>query len=95
GLPEPSRQVVRRGRGGRYYLDVSWEEWGVVVEIDGIHHTWATNVVADALRQNTVTLGNAIVLRLPLVGLRVAEAAFFEQIEEALVARGWVRTLAS
>lgn len=95
GLPEPTRQALRKGRDGRLYLDVAWEEWGVVVEIDGIHHTWATNVVADALRQNTVTLGNAIVLRLPLVGLRVAEAAFFEQIEDALVARGWVRTLAS
>jgi hypothetical protein len=35
GLPEPSRQVVRQGAGGRWYLDVCWEEWGVVVEIDG------------------------------------------------------------
>ena len=35
GLPKPGRQVVRRGRDGRYYLDVCWEEWGVVVEIDG------------------------------------------------------------
>lgn len=52
GLPVPSRQVVRKGRDGRYYLDVYWEEWGVVVEIDGIQHTWATNVVGDALRQN-------------------------------------------
>src|SRR3954464_375950 len=51
GLPEPSRQVVRRGRGGRYYLDIAWEEWGVAVEIDGIH-PWAMHVVGDALRQN-------------------------------------------
>lgn len=95
GLPEPTRQVIRRGRDGRLYLDVVWEQWGVVVEIDGIHHTWASNVVADALRQNTLTLGDALVLRLPLLGLRVAEAAFFEQVEAALVARGWVRALAS
>jgi hypothetical protein len=51
GLPDPSRQVVRKGRNGTYYLDVVWDEWGVVVEIDGIHHAWAQNLVPDALRQ--------------------------------------------
>ncbi|MBB6626982.1 DUF559 domain-containing protein [Nocardioides sp. KIGAM211] len=84
GLPEPSRQVVRRGRNGRYYLDVSWEEWRVVVEIDGIQHQWAVSVVDEALRQNAVTLQDARVLRLPLLGLRVAPDDFFEQIEQAL-----------
>ena len=89
GLPEPSRQVLRRGRDGRYYLDVLWEAWGLVVEIDGIQHSWAQNVVGDALRQNTVTLTNATVLRLPLLGLRVAADEFFAQIEEALRAGGY------
>ncbi|MGI8523283.1 MAG: hypothetical protein ACR2K3_08230 [Nocardioides sp.] len=88
GLPEPTRQVVRQGRDGRYYLDVAWEEWGVVVEIDGIHHSWALHVVTDALRQNTVVLQDSLVLRLPLLGFRVARDAFFAQIEEALVSRG-------
>lgn len=88
GLPEPSRQVVRRGRDGRWYLDVCWDQWGVVVEIDGIHHEWATSVVADALRHNDVTLDRAIVLRLPLLGLRTAADEFFAQIVEALVVRG-------
>ena len=90
GLPEPTRQAVRKGKDGRCYLDVIWEEWGVVVEIDGIQHAWAGNVVPDALRHNAVALGNALVLRLPLLGLRVASGEFFEQIEEALVSRGWV-----
>jgi very-short-patch-repair endonuclease len=91
GLPEPTRQAVRKGRNGRCYLDVIWEEWGLVVEIDGIQHAWASNVVADALRQNAVALGGALVLRLPLLGLRVAPGDFFEQLEEALMSRGWVR----
>lgn len=88
GLPTPSRQVVRRGRDGTYYLDVCWEQWGVVVEIDGIQHSWASQVVGDALRQNDVTLGSAVVLRLPLLGLRVAADDFFAQIEQALRDRG-------
>jgi very-short-patch-repair endonuclease len=88
GLPEPSRQSVRRGRNGRCYLDVAWEEWGVAVEIDGIQHSWALHVVGDALRQNAVTLQDMVVLRLPLLGFRVARDEFFAQIEQALVSRG-------
>lgn len=88
GLPEPSRQAVRRGRDGRYYLDVAWEEWGVAVEIDGIHHSWALHVVGDALRQNDIALQDTVVLRLPLLGFRVARESFFAQIVQALAARG-------
>ena len=95
GLPEPTRQVVRKGPGGRWYLDVSWEPWGVVVEIDGIHHEWADNVVADALRHNAIALDQAVVLRLPLLGLRVAPDEFFAQVIEALIARGCPLGLAS
>jgi very-short-patch-repair endonuclease len=80
--------VIRRGRNGHYFLDVVWDQWGVVVEIDGIHHTWAVNVVGDALRQNDLTLTDAVVLRLPLLGFRVARDEFFAQIEHALVAHG-------
>jgi len=91
GLPEPTRQVVRRGRDGRYYLDVSWDDFSLVVEIDGVHHTWATSVVPDALRQNEVTLTRSTVLRLPLLGLRVAADDFFDQVERGLCAGGWER----
>ncbi len=90
GLPEPSRQVVRRAANGRYFLDVLWEEWGVVVEIDGIQHALAQEIVLDALRHNDVTLGNLTVLRLPVLGLRVAADEFFAQIERALLDAGWV-----
>ena len=91
GLPTPSRQEVRRGRDGRYYLDVWWDDFGVVVELDGIHHSWAAEVVPDALRQNEITLGHATVLRLPLLGYRVARDEFFDQVERALFAGGWLR----
>jgi very-short-patch-repair endonuclease len=90
GLPEPTRQAVRRGRDGRYYLDVLWEEWGVVVEVDGFQHVLAEEVVADALRHNDVTLDHLTVLRLPVLGLRVAADEFFAQIELALLGAGWL-----
>jgi very-short-patch-repair endonuclease len=86
GLPAPQQQVLRRGRDGRYYLDLYWPELGVVVEIDGIHHAWAENVVGDALRQNSLTLQHDVVLRLPLLGLRLQPEEFFAQIAGALAA---------
>jgi very-short-patch-repair endonuclease len=88
GLPEPSRQVLRRAKNGSYYLDVYWERWRLVVEIDGIHHAWVSQIVGDALRQNSLALDGDTVLRLPLLGLRVAPEEFFGQIEQALRAAG-------
>ena len=94
GLPEPDQQVLRRTKTGTYYLDFRWEPWRVVVEVDGIQHTWVENVVGDALRQNSVALSADTVLRLPVLGLRVCPDDFFDQIESALVAAGWSRLAA-
>lgn len=86
GLPAPEKQVVRKDRRGRYYLDLAWPALGVVVEIDGIHHAWAENIVGDALRQNSLAIAGDVVLRLPLLGLRLQPDDFYAQIAEALAA---------
>ena len=83
GLPPPSRQEVRTGPGGRIYLDVAWEDIGLVVEIDGGHHALALNPVDDALRQNEVTLSSELVLRIPVLGLRLTPGAFMAQVVRA------------
>ena len=83
GLPAPSRQVVRTGPDGRVYLDVAWEDVGLVVEIDGGHHALALNPVDDALRQNEVTLSADMVLRIPVLGLRLTPTAFMDQVVRA------------
>lgn len=80
GLPPPSRQVMRNLPNGRVYLDVRWDEVGLVVEIDGGHHFTALSPVADALRQNEIVLTNDTVLRIPVLGLRLEEARFMEQV---------------
>ncbi len=91
GLPAPDRQVLRRDGRRRYYLDLYWDRWQLVVEIDGIQHTWAESVVSEALRQNALSLSGDTVLRLPLLGLRLVPEEFLDQIEAALIARGWSR----
>lgn len=86
GLPAPARQVVRRGRHGRYVLDLHWPAHRVVVEVDGIQHAWADHVVGDAVRQNDLVLAGDRVLRVPMLGLRLEPDTFYGQIEEALAA---------
>lgn len=80
GLPEPSRQVLRHGRLGRVYLDVGWESARLAVEIDGAGHRAGLAVTADNLRQNQVVIGGERVLRIDLIGLRVAGEAFMDQV---------------
>lgn len=91
GLPAPERQVLRKDGRNRYYLDLYWPDFRLVLEIDGIHHSWAENVVGDALRQNAVVLDGDRFLRLPLLGLRLEPDAFFAQVEQALRSGGWLR----
>jgi very-short-patch-repair endonuclease len=80
GLPEPSRQVVRRGAKGRIYLDVRWDCCGLVVEIDGAQHRDGLNVTMDNLRQNSVVLQGDRVLRIDLIGLRIETDLFLAQV---------------
>ena len=86
GLPRPNRQVLRRGRRGRVYLDVYWDRLGVVVEIEGVHHGAGETQVADALRQNALSIEKQLVLRVPVLGLRLAPDEFMAQVAEALAA---------
>lgn len=88
GLPEPDKQVLRRGPGTTYYLDFRWSQWRVVVEVDGIQHGWAQNAVRDALRHNSIALDGDLVLRLPVMGLRACPDEFFAQISDALKRAG-------
>lgn len=83
GLPRPTRQAIRKGPSGRVYLDVSWDEVGLVVEIDGGHHDLALNPVDDALRQNDRVVIGESVLRIPVIGLRLATGRFMLQVRDA------------
>ena len=71
-------------------------DWVLRVRFDGgyrmgftSHNLWTNNIVGDALRQNSLVISGDAVLRLPLLGLRLQPDDFFDQIGEALIARGW------
>ncbi len=84
GLPEPSRQVMREGQDGRIYLDVYFDEHGLVVEIDGAGHLWALSGVDDALRANEVVIDGDRVLRINVLGWRLDREAYLDQVSAAL-----------
>ncbi|MGH3386652.1 MAG: hypothetical protein ACRDO1_18890, partial [Nocardioidaceae bacterium] len=60
---------------------------GVVVEIEGIRHGAGATQLDDALRQNALSLQRDMVLRIPLLGLRLMEDEFMGQVEQALRSR--------
>jgi hypothetical protein len=81
-IPEPERQHVVTLNSGRVYLDARWR--GLVVEVDGGHHFTGLNPVDDALRANEVVIEGDRVLRLPVLGLRLAPREFMSQIARAV-----------
>ncbi len=84
-LPEPDRQAQRLDSAGRRrWLDAVWEAAGVIVEVDGIHHTDAAEYWADMDRDNDFTLGGYRVLRFPAFVVRYYPGHVAGKIREAL-----------
>ena len=89
GLPEPVRQQVLKRPGGRWFLDVRWPEFGVVVEVDGVQHQLPERATSDALKQNESTLRDDRVLKFTTLAVRTGADEFYEQLARALRAGGW------
>jgi hypothetical protein len=90
GLPRPTHQQVRVDAAGRRrYLDLSWEEWGLHVEIDGSHHLDPHQMWLDYDRQNKLWLGGEVVLRFPAWLVRERPRLVAADIRRALETAGW------
>jgi len=90
GLPEPNRQVIRvDAHGHRRYLDVRYDKWRVVVEIDGGQHIEPAAWWADMKRQNDLWISGERVLRFPAWVIREQPDQVIAQVRAALSAAGW------
>lgn len=88
GVPRPVLQTVRLLPNGRAYLDARWPQARLGVEIDGSGHRVGLAVSADNLRQNDLALTHDdLILRIDLVGMRVHEAEFMDQVRRGYLAR--------
>jgi very-short-patch-repair endonuclease len=83
GLPEPTRQVTRKLANARVYLDVYWDDCGLVVEIDGSGHREGLQATNDYLRDNEVALGGDTTIRINLMGLRLEADRFMGKVVRA------------
>lgn len=90
GLPEPTRQAVRRRPDGTIYLDVEYAELGLVIEVDGLQHQLPWAVLADTVRDLRLAAEGSTVLRIPLMAWRLDEERVLDTLTEVFVARGWV-----
>jgi hypothetical protein len=89
GLPPPTRQSVVTTSQGRCYLDVTWDEWDLTAEIDGIQHTWVDVWLDDAWRRNDLVIDGRAVLRFPALAVRLDAARVLDQTEAGLRRAGW------
>lgn len=65
-IPEPSRQVARRDeQGRRRWIDAMWDEWKIIVEIDGAQHDDPLQRWDDMERDNGLNIHGYCALRFP------------------------------
>lgn len=89
GLPEPERQVVRRLSSGRAYLDVSWERFGVAVEVNGAGHDRLDVALRDEVRLADLQAQGEAAIPLSVLTVRCDPEPFFAALRRLLIARGW------
>jgi hypothetical protein len=93
GLPEPSRQVVRRTGRGRAYLDVYWKAFRVALEVNGAGHERLDQVMHDEIRTMDVQVQGDTAIQVSVLTLRCAPEPFFSKLGELLHANGWIRSV--
>lgn len=89
-LPTPVRQLRRRDAAGRLrFLDACFDDWKLVVEIDGAHHADVAHMWDDTARQNDLLLAGYLVLRYPVFIVRTQPQRVAAEVRAALIAAGW------
>jgi hypothetical protein len=89
GLPEPRRQSLRRRESGAEYLDCEFEEYDLVLEIDGAGHEEAAQKLDDLLRDLRLAAEGRTVIRIPLIAWALDEGAVLNTLEDVFRSRGW------
>lgn len=95
GLPKPTRQRPRRRDGKREFLDVGYEEYGVIVELDGEEYHDFKQRARDRARDRASAVRGEVTLRYTWrdIVLRPCEVA--AEIAAVLRTRGWKGELRS
>jgi len=89
GLPRGVRQRARSRRGGRWYDDVSYDEFRTVVELDGRVAHPEDRRWRDMARDNAGVASGRSVLRYGPADVTVRPCAVASQVAAVLRRNGW------
>lgn len=92
GLPEPELDVEIHGSRGRLLgiTEVAYQEYGVLVEIEGDHHRTSREQWIRDIDKYTAYLAEGLdVIRLTSAHVRGANPTATRTVREALIRRGW------
>jgi hypothetical protein len=89
GLPEGARQSLTRIGGSSRYEDVRYEEYGVIVELDGQQAHPDGERWRDARRDNTSATKGLITLRYTYADVMERPCEVADEVARALTSRGW------
>ena len=88
-LPRPTRQVRVQGPDGHYYLDATWDEVNLTVEVHGAPHREIGQWDADVRRGNEVAIDGRRQLFFTSYAIRREKALVADQLIRMFLARGW------
>jgi hypothetical protein len=89
GLPPPTRQAVRRGPDGRYYLDACWNHFDTAAEVHGTQHLAVLAWDADLDRANDIVVHGPRLLQFTSYAVRHHQMRVGDLLERALRRGGW------
>jgi hypothetical protein len=89
GLPTPQRQVVVRAGSASFRRDIDYEEYGVVIELDGRRGHEGVGAFRDAARDNAALLAGRVTLRYGWWDVRCNACGSASQVATVLRDRGW------
>jgi hypothetical protein len=93
GLPRGLRQAGVMTAGRREYRDVLYEEYGVIVELDGLTSHADEQVFRDMQRDNAAAARAEVSLRYGWRDVVGAPCSVAQQVATVLRQRGWTGTL--
>ncbi len=88
-LPRPTRQVRVQGPDGHYFLDATWDEVDLTVEVHGAPHREISQWDADVRRGNEVAIDGRRQLVFTSFAIRREKPVVADQLLRMFWARGW------
>ena len=93
GLPTAQRQMRTTRDGHHEYRDVGYEEFGLLVELDGAAYHGGNQVVRDMARDNAAATRDQLTLRYGWRDVTLTPCDVAAQVAAVLRRRGWTGTI--